>query len=257
MIAALRRLLGGLKPAQSAAELDLPRPDHPVAVIGDIHGRADLLAAILDKIAQTCGDSTRIVTVGDYVDRGDHSRDVLETLFQMQTSNPARMTCLTGNHELMLLEFLDDPVAFGPRWLCNGGLQTLASYGVAGVSEFAPEPALKAASEELRGKLGDDLAGWLRALPVFWMSGNVAVVHAGANPTRSIEEQSHETLCWGHPDFHKRPRPDARWVVHGHTIVGTPTAANGRIAVDTGAYATGRLSATCLNPDGAVEFLST
>ena len=88
-----------------------------------------------------------------------------------------------------------------------------------------------------------------------YSSGNVHVVHAGADPARPLDRQSAHTLIWGHPDFLRRPRRDGQWVVYGHTIVDVVAAENGRIGVDTGAYATGRLSAALITRDG-VESLS-
>jgi serine/threonine protein phosphatase 1 len=84
---------------------------------------------------------------------------------------------------------------------------------------------------------------WLKSRPASWQTGNVAVVHAGADPTVPIYDQSVKTLYWGHSDFTKKRRRDGVWVVHGHTIVDAPEILRERIAIDTGAYATGRLSA--------------
>src|SRR6056297_3043779 len=97
---------------------------------------------------------------------------------------------------------------------------------------------------------------WLRARPLSWRSGNVWALHAGADPHQPLDSQGDEVLLWGHPAFRRSPRRDGQWVVHGHTIVEHPHTAEGRIAVDTGAYATGRLSAALIEC-GAVRFLQT
>ncbi|MGJ8543880.1 MAG: metallophosphoesterase [Sulfitobacter sp.] len=210
-------------------------PDAPFVAIGDIHGRADLLQKALDRFAET-----QIICVGDYIDRGEQSAQVLALLH----AHP-HVICLSGNHEEMLLNFLGHPEKYGPQWLRNGGLQTLASFGISGAGKaHAPlRDALKTA-------LGPDLIQWLTSLRLYWQSGNVAVTHAGADPAMPLPDQSASTLHWGHPAFEKQRRRDGVWVVHGHTIVPAPLAANGRIAIDTGAYATGRLTAARITAAG-------
>jgi serine/threonine protein phosphatase 1 len=96
----------------------------------------------------------------------------------------------------------------------------------------------------------------MRLLPLMHETGNVTVVHAGADPAKPLDQQAHRTLTWGHPDFRTTPRRDGQWVLHGHTIVDAPSADQGRIAVDTGAYATGRLTVARVIP-GEVSFEST
>lgn len=208
-------------------------PDAPFVALGDIHGRADLLARALDSIKDT-----QIVCVGDYVDRGDESAEVLRLLHARPD-----VVCLSGNHEEMMLNFLDHPQKHGPRWLRYGGLQTLASFGVAGASEATTGAALDAIAEQLQNAMGAELVLWLRNRPIFWQSGNVAVVHAAADPASPINLQTAETLHWGHADFGTTQRQDDIWVLHGHTIVDAPFADCGRVSIDTGAYATGRLTA--------------
>ncbi|WP_299288166.1 metallophosphoesterase [uncultured Tateyamaria sp.] len=219
---------------------DMPdvAPDSPFIAVGDIHGRADLLARFLDTTPPH-----PIVCVGDYVDRGDSSAEVL----RMLRARPD-ITCLSGNHEVMLLAFLKNPTGEGPRWLHNGGLQTLASFGIASVSQISGAEALMRARDQLYEAMGPDLIAWINGLPAYWQSGNVAVVHAGADPVRKLADQQIDTLHWGHPNFMKTPRVDGIWVVHGHTIVDAPSATQGRIAIDTGAYATGRLTTALVAP---------
>jgi serine/threonine protein phosphatase 1 len=155
-----------------------------------------------------------------------------------------------GNHEEMMLNFLDDPQRHGPRWLRYGGLQTLASFGVAGLSDTSIGPTLDTACATLKAAMGPDLIRWMRHLPTSWQSGNIAVVHAGADPVVPIDDQTQKTLLWGHPDFGKTARTDETWVLHGHTIVDAPEAANGLISIDTGAFATGRLTIASVSAEG-------
>lgn len=232
-------------------------PTEPLCVIGDVHGRADLLEGLSRRIGDEAEPGTHIVLVGDYVDRGDASAAVLRMLMAEDTQTETRLTCLAGNHEEMMIAFLDDPQQTGSRWLRYGGLQTLASFGLRGISETMTGDDLERARDALREAMGPDLESWLRNLPVQVQSGNVAVVHAGADPDLPILQQSRKALLWGHSDFSRRVRSDGVWVAHGHTVVPEVCAAGGRIPLDTGAYATGRLSAAILAPDGDMRLLCT
>ena len=234
------------------------QPASVVYAVGDIHGRADLLDRLLDRIAADAGglEAAELVFLGDYVDRGEESRAVLHRLADLSTAYPDTVTCLLGNHEQMMLDFLDDPEQMAARWLRNGGLLTLASFAVHGVSETPePEEAAEAAAR-LRDALGPDLDGWLRARPLQHHSGNMHFVHAGADPAAPLSEQLPKHLIWGHPAFFRVPRSDGQWVVHGHTVVHAPEAVNGRIDVDTGAWFSDQLTAVRLRPDD-LAFLSS
>lgn len=217
-------------------------PEQPFTAIGDIHGRDDLLKRALEGLAGP------VICVGDYVDRGPRSADVLARL----QSRPD-ITCLMGNHEEMLLAFLDDPQAHGPRWLRYGGVQTLESFGLKMHGEPAEDQSLTSLRDAFRDALGAPTETWLRALPSIWRSGNVAVTHAGADPALPLETQSDRALRWGHRDFTKRRRTDGQWVIRGHVIVGEAQAKDGVISIDTGAYATGRLTLAEVT-QGAVQF---
>jgi len=260
----LRGFRGPTRRAAPPEPEDLPdaphpalAPSEPLCVIGDIHGCADLLDILSRKIAQEVDDTTRIICVGDYVDRGEASASVLRDLMAEATQPGTRLTCLAGNHEDMLIGFLEDPLQAGPRWLRYGGLQTLASFGLRGVSETMAGSDLERARDGLREAMGPKLELWLRELPLQVQSGNVAVVHAGADPDVPMAQQDRRALLWGHARFLRQPRTDGIWVAHGHTVVPEVTQHRGRIALDTGAYATRRLSAAVLQPDGTVRHLST
>lgn len=238
----LARLFGRRRPA--APPLPPVSPDAPFQAVGDIHGRADLLERLIPML----DDGMTRVFVGDYIDRGEDSAAVLARLME------SGAICLKGNHEQMMLDFLDSPERRGGRWLRNGGLQTLASFGV-GLSDAADPAALKEARDALRERMGEEMERWLRNLRLDWSSGNVAVVHAGADPELPMEDQAPEVLIWGHPAFERVQRRDGLWVVHGHTIVDAPGTEGGRISIDTGAYATGRLTAATV-AEGEVTFLA-
>lgn len=235
MLTRLRRLVNRTR------RFDAPLcPGDVVSIVGDVHGCAGLLGRLLPRLPG------QIILVGDLVDRGEDTAAVID----MVMARP-EIICLLGNHEAMLLEFLDDPLQSGPRWLRNGGLQTLASFGVGGDLSEAGLPRLR---DTLALAMGDARIDWLRDRPLFWQTGNLAVTHAGADPARPLEEQS-GTLLWGHPDCGQRPRQDGQWIAKGHEIVAEPRVALGVIAVDTGAYAGGPLTAAIVG-DGPLRFAS-
>ncbi len=231
------------------------RPEESFLAIGDIHGRDDLLGRLIPMM-QERAPGLPMIFVGDYIDRGEDSAAVLTRLMEMQKADPEGVVCLRGNHEDMLLSVLRDPHRSGPRWLRYGGLQTMASFRVSPASETAPAEQWEEVGEKLRAAIGPELEAWLHALPTSWQSGNVTVLHAGADPQLPLEEQDEATLVWGHPDFMTTPRQDGAWVVHGHTVLEKARPQDGRIGIDTGAYATGQLTAA-LVAEGSVEFVQT
>lgn len=177
------------------------------------------------------------------IDRGEDGAEVLRIL-RAETREGA--VCLMGNHEAMMIEFLDDPAESGRRWLAHGGLETVASFGLRGIPQDAV--ARTAVRDALRERMGAETETWVRELPLLWRSGNLVAVHAALDPARPIEEQAPRHLVWGHPAFMTRSRTDGLWVAHGHTAVERAHLRRGRIALDTAAYATGALSYALIDP---------
>ncbi len=247
----LTRLLG-----QTGRAFAPLAPDVPFAAIGDVHGCDDLLAALLARVARA-SPGVPVVLAGDYIDRGPDSAGVLARLSAMQQADPGGVVCLMGNHERMMLEFLETPAERGGRWLRNGGDRTLQSYGIPVEDRDPGGTELAALRDELLARIPAATLLWLASLPLSWTSGNVWVVHAGADPRVAMQMQQPQTLLWGHPDFHRTPRRDGQWVVHGHTIMHEPLCTPGRIAIDTGAFASGVLSAVAVTPEGGVRFLNS
>lgn len=245
----LKRFFSGKEPAPTfSAPLT---PEGSVFIIGDLHGCIHQMRDMQGQMAEE-NPQAHQVYVGDYVDRGDHAKDVLEALYA-ERDNP-QITCLRGNHEDMMLGFLQDPAEKGPRWLRYGGLNTLGSFGIDGIPTNSEPDVLEATAIRLREAIGPEILRWLDTLPLVWESGNLAVVHAAADPKLPMALQAENTMKWGHRDFMTTPREDGIWVAHGHTIVEEATAEAGRIAVDTGAYATGRLTAAYISY-GELRFL--
>lgn len=227
-------------------------PDERFFAIGDIHGRLDLLQSLLARLDDDC----TMVFVGDYVDRGDYSAQVLRQLHHLSETSGGRVVCLLGNHEEMLLRFIADPMRVKGLWFHNGGLQTLASFGIRDIADDANGQNVVAIAERLQAAMGEPLLNWLTDRPLIWSSGNVSVVHAALDPGKPVQNQLRQTCLWGHPRFRQTRRRDGQWVVHGHTIVESAKAMNGIISIDTGAFVTGRLTAAEIF-EGGVRFTET
>ncbi|MCF6445735.1 metallophosphoesterase family protein [Nereida sp. MMG025] len=234
-------------------------PDRPAYIIGDVHGCLDLLSQKLDLISQEKQRrpemrDAAVVLLGDLVDRGPKSAQVLALAHQLCTDTPDDVVCIKGNHEAMLLDFIDDPAGRGRRWLRFGGADTLASYGFDRIDDGADLEDLVDASGAFEKALGQERHDWLRDLPTCWSTGNVHCVHAGMDPERPVHQQKNRVMVWGHSAFDQVVRTDDQWVVHGHTIVPKPQCHSGRIATDTGAYKTGTLTAAAISAEG-VRFI--
>lgn len=254
----LQRIRNLITPkSDPAPELAPPVTKRLTYVVGDIHGRSDLLDALVDLIQADQGDQQADwVFVGDYVDRGPDSAGVVRRLRKLQEDPANRVTCLLGNHEAMLLQFLETPAESAERWLLNGGLETLSSYHVDRVSGSNPSERHVALALELRRALPKGAEGWLGNLPMWWQSGNLAVVHALTDTSRPLEKQESETLLWARPGKKLQPRNDGIWVAHGHTVTAEPEIRAGHVSIDTGAFRSGVLTAAAFDK-GEIRFLST
>ncbi|HKX11142.1 MAG TPA: metallophosphoesterase family protein [Stellaceae bacterium] len=233
--------------SQRPAELP---PGQRIYAVGDIHGRADLLSSLrkrIDDDARAAPElDKRVVFLGDYVDRGPSSRDVLEMLMAPAGSGPLT-TCLLGNHEAMLLQFLDD-VGIGPEWMAYGGRETLLSYGASAPGGALTEAALRRAQEDFRARFPVSHREFLSSLPRQFTCGDYFFAHAGVRPGVALERQSETDLIWIRDEFLQSDVAHGKIIVHGHSYKHTPEIRPNRIGIDTGAYATGQL--TCLVLEG-------
>jgi diadenosine tetraphosphatase ApaH/serine/threonine PP2A family protein phosphatase len=210
--------------------------------IGDIHGCHNLLAALLEGVRDHAdGRAHHLVFLGDYIDRGPDSAAVVATVREMQARSPDTVTCLMGNHEMMLLSAARDR-SLTRWWLDNGGGTTLESYGAASPRD-----------------LPRDLLEWLATLPTQHEDARRIYVHAGLNPARSRDAQTDHDRLWIREPFLSADHDFGKHVVHGHTPVRTavPDVRACRTNLDTGAVFGGALSAAAFldDEDQAVAFL--
>lgn len=232
-----------------------------VYAIGDIHGRQDLLEAMLakisDDIARFSDDRRpRVVFLGDYIDRGDDSRAVLQTLSgifhiadRLKSETNLQIDFLVGNHEVALLEFLKNPIT-SSAWLDWGGLQTLASFGVSPTTANAGARDFQRVRDQLAEKL-EPYMGFLEGLPRTVVSGKVVFVHASLDPACSLDAQPDEATLWGTPPSGRAMGMPGMRMVHGHFAASKPVSRPNRICVDTGAYYSGCLTAIRLDESEA------
>lgn len=220
-----------------------------VYAIGDIHGRADLLGGLLDDIAADFRDRPAgrgvIVFLGDYVDRGPDSSQVIEILL---AGAPAGMEAvyLKGNHEDFLLTFVDAG-AFGETWLMNGAGATLVSYGVAAAGDtFHALWHLDEIRDAFIAALPAAHLDFLHRLRLWHREGGYLFVHAGLRPGVPLAAQTDEDLMWIREDFLRSEADFGCIVVHGHSARLEPVVRRNRIGIDTMAYRSDRLTALVL-----------
>lgn len=222
-----------------------------VYAIGDIHGRADLLDRLHEKVSEDAraSDAQRhvIVYLGDYVDRGLDSKGVIDRLLGDPLPGFERVF-LKGNHEDAFLKFFVEP-EFGRDWKYYGGLETLMSYGVDALPLKDEPEAFVAARDELAKNFPSAHLDFLGSLNLWHEEGDYYFAHAGVRPGRSLAEQTNEDLMWIRDEFLTSDVDFGKIIVHGHTPHEAPVERANRIGIDTGGYITGVL--TCVVLDGS------
>jgi serine/threonine protein phosphatase 1 len=225
-----------------------------IYAVGDIHGRADLLTALLARIdddlkAHPAKDALQVF-VGDYIDRGPSSRQVIELLLKRVRQH--NVVVLKGNHEDCILRFLEDPSVLAD-WRRIGGLNTVLSYGITPTRWSDPRSEHEIAVA-LNNSLPDSHRSFLKGLALSFTCGDFFFAHAGVRPGVPINAQRELDLLWIRDEFLLYEEDFGKVVVHGHTPAAKPEIRSNRINIDTGAYATGNLTCLVLDDDG-IRFL--
>jgi serine/threonine protein phosphatase 1 len=238
---------------QSSLSRKSQRPRVPdgirIYAIGDIHGRADLLDRVLKRIdtdlATNPVSHAIEVFLGDYVDRGSTSREVLDRLVARKRTH--RTVFLKGNHEPFMTGFVANPRILAD-WQRLGGLETLMSYGITPSinADTAAQARLAAAFDQA---LPESHRRFLRDLKSSFTCGDFFFVHAGIRPGIPLAKQHEEDLLWIRQEFLMCEEDFGKIVVHGHTPVPQLDIRPNRINIDTGAYATGNLTCLMLEND--------
>lgn len=224
-------------------------PGQRIYAIGDVHGRADCLTQLIglieDDAARRGKAATTLVFLGDLVDRGPQSRQVVEGAMMM-----ARATAcvfLLGNHEEVMLRAWEGDVAAMRSFHNMGGRETLLSYGV---DERRYDDADTETLTRWLGKaVPPEHAAFLRGFGDTYAAGDWLFVHAGIRPGVPLAQQSAKDLRWIRREFLDDTRDHGPMIVHGHSVTREPDIRPNRIGIDTGAFASGRLTALGIEGD--------
>jgi len=217
-------------------------------IVGDIHGCLDLfdslVAAIEEDDARAQSAETTVVLLGDLVDRGPDSAGVVR--LAREWSGQRKVRFLMGNHEEMFLQSFDE-IDVLRHFLRYGGRETLLSYGVSRKDYNRWE--IEELFERLPEIVPQEERDFIETFEEKIVVGDYLLVHAGIDPRRSLDEQRRKDMLWIRERFLRHEGPLSHVVVHGHTIFDTIEHCGNRIGIDTGAYASGRLSALVLEGD--------
>jgi len=217
---------------------------HRAYVVGDVHGRLDLLERMIAMVEQDFADrpvrKATLIFVGDLIDRGAHSAQVVERL-RTYRHRGIDTAFILGNHEEVLLRILNGETGLIGKWRSFGGRECIESYG-GDEAEFGRLEE-RVALSRIREIIPHEHVDFLMSFSDSCRFGDYLIVHAGIRPGVEFEAQSQEDLRWIRAPFLDYPGDHGFVVVHGHTIVPEVVEAGNRIAIDTGAYRTGRLAA--------------
>jgi len=242
----LQRILGRPGPDEGLRVSRAP-PGLVIYVIGDIHGRADLLHALLRQIAIDAAryetDLAReVIFIGDYIDRGPDSRQTVDLV--LSTIGEKRfwdVTVLKGNHEEAMLRFMRDP-SYWPIWSQYGARETLLSCGVTPPRMIGDQQEWADLRARFEAAVPPDHWDFFHNLDLAAERGDYLCVHAGVRPNVPLDQQTEDDLLWIRNDFLNKEHVFDKVIVHGHTP-GQPFVGPHRIALDTGAYVSGILTA--------------
>lgn len=227
---------------------------HRAYAVGDVHGCLDLLDRLLARIEQEVAQAPRrktsLVFLGDLIDRGPASAQVVDRL-RCYSAPGVSTHFIMGNHEEVMLRILAGEAHLLPSWLKFGGAETLKSYGVE-PRAIARMPPSKVAAELNRAIPGEHVR-FLEGFADSISFGDYLFVHAGIRPGVELSQQSRTDLRWIREPFLDDTSDHGLVVVHGHTISNSVEVTTNRIGIDTGAYSTGTLSALAI--DGAKRWL--
>ena len=244
----LKRLFLSQKSTKGTAP---PRCNRPAYAIGDIHGRLDLLEPLIDLIRKDIaedglsGERPVLVFLGDYIDRGPSSRAVVDRIIRLRADPGLEVKTLKGNHEEALLLFLQE-AEFGRTWINHGGASTLSSYQIQPPNGRSAAEDFEKARAALHEAMGSRHLEFFRGLELYLQQDDYLFVHAGIRWGVPIEKQLEQDLLWIRKGFLEVDERRDHVIVHGHTPAERPFLGTGRIGIDTGAYATGVLTAVRL-----------
>lgn len=204
--------------------------DSTTCVIGDIHGCHESLVHLLGKVTHR---ADTLVFLGDYVDRGPHSKEVVSTILTL-ARNHSRVITLMGNHDFLFMKYLNGEES--SLFLQVGGKQTLASYGL----------PVHATPEDILQQVPSTHITFFHNLPLYWENQHAIYVHAGLQPGCHLSQQTAQWCLWARESFLTATADFGKPVIFGHTVFSEPLIADDKIGIDTGAVYGGELTALLL-----------
>jgi serine/threonine protein phosphatase 1 len=212
--------------------------------IGDIHGCYDLLntliRAIDDDDERRGATDTRLLFLGDYIDRGPNSRAVIELMMKLDLGDD-KVVFLMGNHEEVLLATAEGNRRAAALFHKMGGRETLLSYGISAHDyDYADASGIV---DMIRSAIPREHLEWLASLRSSYRAGDYFFVHAGVRPGVPLDDQTSSDLRWIRREFLSHLASHGPLVVHGHSVSRSIDERPNRIGIDTGAYASGCLTA--------------
>ena len=233
-----------------------------IFVVGDIHGCYILLKQIhkkiLDKSINTSGNKL-LIYLGDYIDRGPKIKETIQALLNFQPDN-FQQIFLLGNHEQMMLDFINNVPDSLYLWILNGGDKTLNSYGIKDKAFFYNKTkSNETIYNEIVNKFPKDHLQFFNNLTLSYQWGEYFFVHAGIDPDIPLDKQDKNTLIWQRKEkFFSNKKDFEKIIVHGHTPQPKIENLTNRINLDTGAFYTGILSCLIIDTKtGKKQFINT
>jgi len=227
-----------------------------IYAIGDIHGCLSELTSLHKKILENDKFKVKedlLVYLGDYIDRGIKSKQVVDQILKLK-NNKIKTVHLMGNHEEFLNDFLFKKINNIKKWLNFGADQTFRSYDIE-IVNFIKDGFEDVIIDRLRNallkKMSDEHISFFKNLEMSFSTEKYLFVHAGIDPKKTLEDQTHENFLWSRSkDFFDKEFKSDKIIVHGHTpepnVINDPY----RINIDTGCYFSSKLSCVCLNDIG-------
>lgn len=240
-------------------------PAEGAYVIGDIHGCFDKMISLLKRIREDIGreypnisalsgeDLPKIIFLGDLVDRGPKSKEVIESLMSYKPSY-ARPIFLAGNHEEVFLKVLEGDLSSLRFWYKFGGRECMRSYGVTNLGQIHHNP--ESLLHKLQGRVPRSHFDFISSFQNYYLAGDYLCVHAGIKPKVPLDRQDEKDFRWIRDTFLQYKKPHPYRVIHGHTISEEPENLPNRIGVDTGGYKGNPLTAVFIRNE-TVRFIQS
>ena len=236
-----------------------PSPQKPLHLIGNVHGRADLLRSLLTERCKKTGDKTAgkscLVFTGNYIGYGAGSADVLEWIRAADKEFPDDVFCLRGVQEQRFLSFLNNPLTYGQPWLASGGRQVLESFGLEWPRGLLTADGLLTLRNSLINNIPQSTISWLQNLPRFWQGGNVLITPSDADSLGRDSIKTDTAHTQNSTPSTISGSGKGLWHIRGVPALGPHHMKRGCILIDTGSLHLGTLAINTIQSGADVSTL--